>query len=79
MRKVSASSKFNGEYVNAGLFNKQFIKKSDGRPSQRCILTAKGEWLYQKLNGVAPQVGDHVGMLKTHKSEWHLAVIMKPA
>jgi anti-anti-sigma regulatory factor len=32
-----------------------------------------------KLTEIAPQVGDHVKILKTHKSERHLAVIMKPA
>jgi hypothetical protein len=67
------------ECVKAGLLEQETIKISGGRPPQRCMLTTKGKWLYQELTGVAPKVGDHVEMLKTHKSERHLAVIVKTA
>jgi hypothetical protein len=67
------------ECVKSGLLEQESIVISDGRPPQRCILTAKGRWLYQELTGIAPQAGDHMEMLKTHKSERHLAVIVKTA
>jgi hypothetical protein len=68
-----------GECVKAGLLEQESIPSLEGRPPQRCLLTPKGRWLYRELTGDLPQPARHVRLLKAHKSERHLALILKTA
>jgi len=67
------------EGVQAGLLEGEQVTTLEGRPPQGYSLTAKGRWLYQELTGGAPTSLDRLQLLKAHKSDRHLALILKTA
>lgn len=67
------------ECVQAELLEQDVTPTLDGRPPQSYYLTDKGKWLYQEITGEAPRIQERLQLLKAHKSERHLAVILKTA
>ena len=67
------------ECVNASLLEQETGTSIEGRPPQRCTLTEKGRWLYHELTGLEPCNPERQELLKAHKSERHLALILKTA
>lgn len=63
--------------VEAGLLEQEAIAALDGRPPQGYALTDKGRRLYRQLSGDEPCTPERKTLLKAHKSERHLAVILK--
>ena len=50
-----------------------------GRPSKIITLAERGRWLYQRLASRAPAEPDHTRLLRAHKSEAHLALVLRVA
>ncbi len=67
------------ECVEASLLDQETTATLDGRPPQRYSLTEKGRWLYRELTGAEPRLPERQELLKAHKSERHLALILKTA
>jgi hypothetical protein len=67
------------ECVTAELLLQETGEPLDGRPPRFYTLTEKGRWLHQLLTGEVPKTPIRETMLKAHKSERHLAVILKTA
>ena len=67
------------ECVDSGLLEQETGTSIEGRPPQRYILTEKGRRLYYELTGLEPREPEHQELLKAHKSERHLALILKTA
>ncbi len=65
--------------VQAGLLEQQTITTLDGRPPQSYTLTDRGRWLYRELTGEQPGIQERQQLLMVHKSERHLALILKTA
>ncbi len=63
--------------VEAELLEQETIAALEGRPPQRYTLTGKGRWLYHQLTGEEPATPERETLLKAHKSDRHLAVILK--
>lgn len=59
-----------------GLLDKSTAAAIDGRPPMRYSMSEKGHWLFRHLTGLAPHPPEHEKLLKAHKSEYHLAVIL---
>lgn len=51
----------------------------DGRPTDMLILTDKGRWVFHELTGQNPRESERKQLLKAHKSDRHLALILKAA
>jgi predicted metal-dependent hydrolase len=67
------------ECVKAGLLEQAATASTEGRPPMRNTLTGKGKWLYRELTGEEPKSTERQELLKAHKSERHLALILKTA
>ena len=67
------------ECVKSCLLEQATTASLEGRPPQRYTLTNKGSWLYRELTGEEPKAVEHQELLKAHKSERHLALILKAA
>jgi DNA-binding PadR family transcriptional regulator len=67
------------ECVKEGLLEQAATASIDGRPPMNYTLSEKGKWLYRKLSGEEPKTSQHQELLKAHKSERHLALILKTA
>jgi DNA-binding PadR family transcriptional regulator len=67
------------ECVQAELLEQTQTASIEGRPPLRYTLSDKGKWLYRELTGVEPKSAEHLELLKAHKSERHLALILKSA
>ena len=65
--------------VEYGLLERGMLASTEGRPPQCYTLTDKGKWLYRELTGEEAKVDDHSILIKSHKSEKHLALILKVA
>ena len=50
-----------------------------GRPAKIVTLTNRGRWLYRKLTGKEPVEPEHERLIRAHKSEAHLALILRVA
>ncbi|MGD0610323.1 MAG: hypothetical protein ABSB41_02325 [Anaerolineales bacterium] len=50
-----------------------------GRPADLVFLTSLGEWVYTKLMGKSPKPNEFSALLKAHKSNHHIALILKAA
>ncbi len=64
-------------FVEAELLDVETTPVLEGRPPQRFSLTEKGRWLYRQLTGEGTLTPDRETLLKAHKSDRHLAVILK--
>jgi hypothetical protein len=67
------------ECVKVGLLDQALTASFEGRPPMRYTLTDKGRWLYLELTGEEPMAPKHQELLKAHKSERHLVLIVKAA
>ncbi len=65
--------------VQAGLLEHEAGASLEGRPPNCYTLSAKGTWLYAQMAGEAPKTPLREELLKAHKSDRHLAVILKAA
>jgi predicted ArsR family transcriptional regulator len=62
--------------VEAGLLDGETVAALEGRPPQRYTLTDKGRWRYRELSREEPVAPGRETLLKAHKSDRHLAVIL---
>jgi hypothetical protein len=63
--------------VEAELLDVETVTALEGRPPQKFTLTEKGHWLYRQLTGERALTPEQETLLKAHKSDRHLAVILK--
>ncbi|MFZ2096500.1 MAG: hypothetical protein WAV05_07655 [Anaerolineales bacterium] len=67
------------ECVKEGLLAKVATASIEGRPPKDYTLTDKGKWLYRVIAGEEPKVSGRQELLKAHRSDRHLALILKTA
>ncbi len=67
------------ECVEAGLLEQRIVPALEGRPPLQFTLTEKGRWLYRQLAREEPAASERQHLLKAHKSERHLALVLKTA
>jgi DNA-binding PadR family transcriptional regulator len=67
------------ECVKEGLLEKVATASIEGRPPRDYTLTDKGKWLYRVIAGEEPKASARQGLLKAHRSDRHLALILKTA
>ncbi len=67
------------ECVKEGLLAKVATASIEGRPPRDYTLTDKGKWLYRVIAGEEPKASGRQELLKAHRSDRHLALILKTA
>ena len=65
--------------VEKGLMERTGGLPSGGHPTDLIRLTALGEWVFNKLTGNKPMPSEYDGLLKAHKTDKHIGLILQIA